>query len=301
MTSDHHCTVLQLCLCIVHIYSYIVIFPSAPYDWVNWRILRDEDESSEVVENRLKKCNTLRYYLDKLNLRVRSDPHVAEHPELVYETIGDQQANSSFVGTVYVALVHKNALPEDPNAIPDRSNLASVLLNRRMERASRANSRMYLYLSICTVYSIFTCDLNATTLCFRLTPSFYLFAGADMNAVNTLGSRAELSLPPAPGTRLTSTLQLKAPASDLPRFHLTQPPLPPNTPLTPTPLALGGALDGDSDSAAAQQQQRSRRRRKARSKRKRGSIRNDAVAIPRLHELYLAIMQHTKVLLVMIS
>ena len=109
-----------------------------------------------------------------------------------------------------------------------------------------------------------------------------------MNAVNTLGSRAELSLPPAPGTRLT--LPLRAPASDLPRFHLTQPPLPPNTPLTPTPLAL----DGDSDSNG-QQQQRSRRRRKARSKRKRRSIRSDTVAIPRLHELYLAIMQHTKV------
>ena len=97
-----------------------------------------------MVESRLKKCNTLRYYFDKLNLRVRPDAHGAENPELVYETIGEQQASSSFVGTVYVALVHKRALPEEPNANPERANVASMLLNRRMERASRANSRVHL-------------------------------------------------------------------------------------------------------------------------------------------------------------
>ena len=140
MISDHHCTAIYA----FFNYSYLVIFPSAPYNWFNWRILRDEDEYSEVVENRLKKCNTLRYYLDKLNMRVRSDPHGAENPELVYETIGEQQASSSsFIGTVYVALVHKSALPEEPNPNPEPSNFASMLLNRRMDRASRANSRMY--------------------------------------------------------------------------------------------------------------------------------------------------------------
>lgn len=116
----------------------------------------------------------------------------------------------------------------------------------------------------------------------------HVFIGAEMNTVNTLGSRAELSLPPVPGARLPPP-PLRAQASDFARFHLTQPPLPPNTPLTPTPLAL----DGDSDTAT---DQHARRRRKARSKRKRRAVKNEAVSIPRLPELYLSILQHTKAL-----
>lgn len=115
-----------------------------------WRILRDEDETCDLLaESRLKKCNTLRHYLDTLGLHVRSDARGGvEHPDLVYETIAGEQQNS-FVGPVYVALVHKSSLPEEHTAnLPEqRSNFPSML-TRRMDRASRANSRTCEYITI---------------------------------------------------------------------------------------------------------------------------------------------------------